>query len=157
MWNKPSEGHREGEQVLMEGKQRKGRGHRWLGAGTCWLYQWCPAKVRKKEVEGEGLWHWFIGQMGWMEVCVWRVGVVVVGCLTFQQHASVSQGWICTILRAATLSWKLQTKLSTSPSHSILTPGRPVPALTQVPGRLATGVPVFKSLVWLDPEKFWRD
>ena len=36
-----------------------------------------------------------------------------------------------TILHAATLRQKLQTKLSTSPSHSILTPGQPVPALTQ--------------------------
>ena len=35
-----------------------------------------------------------------------------------------------TILRAATLRQKLQIKLSTSPSHSILTPGRPVPVLT---------------------------
>ena len=35
-----------------------------------------------------------------------------------------------TILRAATLRYKLQIKLSTSPSKSILTPGRPVPALT---------------------------
>ena len=62
-----------------------------------------------------------------------------------------------TILRAATLRQKLQIKLSTSPSHSILTPGRPVPALTlqcQAPGRVATGVPIFKSLIWLDPEKF---
>ena len=33
-------------------------------------------------------------------------------------------------LRAATLRWKLQIQLSISPSHSILTPGRPVPALT---------------------------
>ena len=33
-------------------------------------------------------------------------------------------------LRAATLRWKLHVKLSTSPSHSLLTPGRPVPALT---------------------------
>ena len=55
-----------------------------------------------------------------------------------------------TILRAATLRWKLQIKLSISPSDSILTPGRPVPALTlsrQAPGKVATGVPMFKSLV----------
>ena len=61
-----------------------------------------------------------------------------------------------TILRAATLRQKLQIKLSISPSHSILTPGRPVPALTllrQAPGRVATGVPIFKSLVWLDSGK----
>ena len=53
----------------------------------------------------------------------------------------------------------MQIKLSTSPSHSILTPGQPVPAQTlehQVPGRVATGVPIFKSLVSVDPEKSWR-
>ena len=64
-----------------------------------------------------------------------------------------------TMLRAATLRYKLHIKLSTSPSHSILTPGRPVPALTlqcQMPGRVAAGVPIFKSLVWLDPEKSHR-
>ena len=59
-----------------------------------------------------------------------------------------------TVLRAATLRWKLQIKLSISPSHSILTPGQPVQALTlyrRAPGRVATGVPIFTSLVWLDP------
>ena len=58
-----------------------------------------------------------------------------------------------TILRAATLRL---SKLSISPCHSILTPGQPVPALSlqhQAPGRVATGVQNFKSLVWLDPEK----
>ena len=42
------------------------------------------------------------------------------------------------------------------PHHNILTLGRPVPVLTlscQAPGRTATGVPVFKSLVWLDLKK----
>ena len=51
---------------------------------------------------------------------------------------------------------KLQTKLSISPSHSILTPGQPVPALTlqhQAPGRVATGVPISMSLVWLNLKK----
>ena len=50
----------------------------------------------------------------------------------------------------------MQIKLSTSPGHGILTPGRPVPAQTlqcQASGRVATGVPIFKSLVLLDPEK----
>ena len=64
-----------------------------------------------------------------------------------------------TILRAATLRQKLQIQLSTSPSHSILTPHRPVSALTlyhQGPGRVPTGVPILKSLVWLDPEKSCR-
>ena len=48
-----------------------------------------------------------------------------------------------TILRAATLRSKLLIKLSTSPSHRILTLGRPVRALTlyrQAPGTVATGV-----------------
>ena len=70
------------------------------------------------------------------------------------------RGWSAqTILCAATLRWKLQINLSTSPSQSILTPGWPVPALTlwcQAPGRVATGVPIFSSLVWLDPEKSCR-
>ena len=46
----------------------------------------------------------------------------LLACLMSQQHASASQ----TILRAATLRQKLQIELSTSPSHSILTLGRPV-------------------------------
>ena len=61
-----------------------------------------------------------------------------------------------TIVRAATLRQNLQIKLATSPSHSILTLGRPIPALTlyrQAPGRAATRVPMFKSPVWLDPNK----
>ena len=46
----------------------------------------------------------------------------------------------------------MQIKLSVSPSHCILTPDQPVPALTlcrQAPDRVATGVPIFKSLVQL--------
>ena len=42
----------------------------------------------------------------------------------------------------------LQTKLSILASHSVLTPGQPVPALIlwhQAPGRVATGVPIFSS------------
>ena len=64
-----------------------------------------------------------------------------------------------TILSAATLRQKLQIQLPTSPSHSILTPGRPVAALTlqcQASGRVATGVPSFKSLVRLDQGKSRR-
>ena len=43
-----------------------------------------------------------------------------------------------------------------SPSHSILIPDQPVPALTlehQVSGKIANGMPMFKSLVQLRPEK----
>ena len=89
--------------------------------------------------------------------CIGKRNCLLIGCLTSQQHASVSQGRICTVnFRAATLREKLQIQLSTSPSHSILTPGWPVPVLTlyrQAPGRVATGVPIFKSLVWLDLKK----
>ena len=49
----------------------------------------------------------------------------------------VSDGYALTILRAATLRWKLQITLSISPSHSMLTPGQPDSALTlelQAPG-----------------------
>ena len=57
--------------------------------------------------------------------------LLLVGCLTSQQHASVSQGRICSHnFTCSTLRKKLQIQLSISPSHSILTPDRPVPALT---------------------------
>ena len=61
-----------------------------------------------------------------------------------------------TIVCAATLRQKLQIKLSISPSHSILTLRKPVPALTlqhQMPGSVACGVPIFRSLVQLSWEK----
>ena len=78
-----------------------------------------------------------------------RMLMLFVGCLMSQQHASASQGRICSV-PAATVRQKLQIKLSTSPSHSTLTLGQPVPALTlscQEFGRVATGVPILKSLV----------
>ena len=58
-----------------------------------------------------------------------------VVCLLVAQRPSnmrvyLRDGSAQTIVRAATLRQKLQIQLSTSPSHSILTPGRPVPALT---------------------------
>ena len=61
-----------------------------------------------------------------------------------------------TFVHAATLRLELQIKLSISSSHSILTPGQQVPALTllcQAPGSIATGVPIFKSMVWLNLKK----
>ena len=60
-----------------------------------------------------------------------------VGCLTSQQHASVSQGWIYSDNCMCCHTEKLQIKLFTSPSHNILT----------APGRVATGAPILKSLV----------
>ena len=75
---------------------------------------------------------------------------LLVGCLTSQQQASVCQGRICsdnctcchTEIELADQTFYL--------THSILTPGQPVPVLTlerQAPGRVATGVLMFKSLV----------
>ena len=55
-----------------------------------------------------------------------------------------------TNVHAATLAQKLQIQLSVSPSHSILTPSKPVPALAlfrQASGRVATGVSMLKSVV----------
>ena len=51
---------------------------------------------------------------------------------------------------------KLLIKLSISPSPSVLTPGQLVPALTlflQAPGSVATGVQLFKSLIWFNLEQ----
>ena len=72
------------------------------------------------------------------------------------QHASVSQERICSDNLTSCKTENLQIQLSTSPSHSILTPGQPVLALTllrQEPGKVATGVQNCKPLVRLDPEK----
>ena len=57
--------------------------------------------------------------------------LVLVGCLTSQQHASVSQGRICSDnFTCCHTEIEVADQLSISPSHSILTPGQPVPALT---------------------------
>ena len=54
-----------------------------------------------------------------------------VCCLTSQQQASVSQGRICTgNFTCCHTEIEVADQLSTSPSHSILTPGWPVPVLT---------------------------
>ena len=73
-------------------------------------------------------------------------------CLYISQGQICSDGYMCChiVMQVACQTFYLI-------SHSILTPGQPVPALTiqrQVPGRAATGVPILKSLVWLNPEKF---
>ena len=60
-----------------------------------------------------------------------RFVCLLVGCLTSQQHASVSQGRICSRqFTCCHTEIEAADQTSTSPSHSILTPGRPVPALT---------------------------
>ena len=55
---------------------------------------------------------------------------VLFVCWLLNMLVYLKDGSAQAILRAATLRQKLQIQLSTSPSHSILTPGRPVPALT---------------------------
>ena len=62
-----------------------------------------------------------------------------VCCLTSQQHASVSQERICIDNRTCCHTEKMQLKLSTSHSHSVLTPGRPVPSLTLYNARRLAG------------------
>ena len=65
-----------------------------------------------------------------------------------QQHSSVSlRGRICSD------SWtcchneiEVQIKRVISPTHNVLTPGQPAPALTlycKVPSKVSTGVPIF--------------
>ena len=82
---------------------------------------------------------------------------LLAGCLTSQQHAGVPKARICSDnCTCCTLREKSPVTLSISCSFSILTPGQPVPVLTlyrQASGRVATGVPMFKSLAWLDPKK----
>ena len=80
----------------------------------------------------------------------------VLGCLTSQQHASASQGRICSDSCTCCHTETEDADPTFSLTHSILTPGQPVQALTlqrQAPSRVASGVPILKSLAWLDPEK----
>ena len=58
------------------------------------------------------------------------------GCLTSQQHANISQGQTCpNKFMCCSLRWILQIELSTTSSHSILTPGKPIPSTDPiVPG-----------------------
>ena len=54
------------------------------------------------------------------------------------------------IVSAATLRQKLQIRCLPHPGYSILALGQPVEAVTlqrQAPGRVATGAPMFKSVV----------
>ena len=53
----------------------------------------------------------------------------LLACLTSQKHASVSQGRIYTD-NFTCCHTEIEVAVSTSPSHSVLTQGRPVPALT---------------------------
>ena len=92
-------------------------------------------------------------EMCWSRECsldLWNC--LFVGCLTSQQHASVSQGRICsdsftfcdTEIEVADQTFHL--------TQSQYTDTGPTSPSTD-PGRVATGVPIVKSLVWLDSGK----
>ena len=85
-----------------------------------------------------------------------------VGCLKSQQHASVPQEWICsdkfmcchTEMEIADQTFHLtQSQYTdtgpTSPSTDTITPG--------VWQGNYWRAKIFKSLVWLNPEKFWHE
>ena len=64
----------------------------------------------------------------WKEAprCCW-----LVGCLPSQQHASASQGRVCSDnCTCCHTDKKLQIKLTVSPGQTMLTPGRLIPVLT---------------------------
>ena len=75
-------------------------------------------------------------------------GSLLVGCLTSQQHASVSQGWIC-----ADNFTCCHTEIEVADPTFYLTQSQYTdtrltsPSADQAPGRVATGVPIVKSLV----------
>ena len=80
-----------------------------------------------------------------------------LGCFASQQYDSVSQGrmWEDSCMCSHTET-ELLIKLAVSRIHSILTPDPPVLALTlerQAFRRVATRVPLSKSLVMLELEK----
>ena len=78
---------------------------------------------------------------------IFQLNGLMVAYLTSKQQASVSQGRICSDMCKCCHT---EIKLYISPSHSILTPGQPIPALIlerQAPGRVAKGVPVCESLL----------
>ena len=74
---------------------------------------------------------------------------LLVGCLASQQHASVSQGRICTEnfkCCHTEIEAAVQTFYLNQSQHTDTTPTSPS-ADPITPGRVATGVPIFKSLV----------
>ena len=113
-----------------------GRDGWWGGGGGGWLFtpSWrqpanSPSQLLLLIVVlacgGWGLLNWshLPVLLGWL-----------VACLTSQQHASVSQGRICSENSTCChTEIEVAIKLSISPSHSILTPGQPVPACSADP------------------------
>ena len=57
--------------------------------------------------------------------------MLLVSCLTSQQHASESQGRICLdICTCCHAEMEFTDQIAISATHSLLTRGQPVPALT---------------------------
>ena len=94
---------------------------------------------------------WTVAYTQWFFLLLFSVHCLLVACLTSQQHASVSQGRICTdnstcchteIEAAYPTFYLTQSQYTnTGPTSPSADPIR------QVPGRVATGVPILKSLV----------
>ena len=77
-----------------------------------------------------------------------RPPLLFVVCLTSQQMlVYLRDGSAQTIVRAATLTSKLQIKLSTSPKSQYTEISPSADPTTPAPGKVATGVPILKSLV----------
>ena len=108
-------------------------------------------------------WFWWVFcSDGWRKVVVPlshnRIVCLLVGCLLSQQHASVSRGQIC-LDNFTCCHTEIEVADQTFYLTQSQTRGRPVPALTlwcQAPGRVATVVSIFKSLVCLNPGKSHR-
>ena len=86
------------------------------------------------------------------------VGIIVVSWLNMPATCKVflKDRFVWTSLITATLTQKLQIQLAVSPSHSMLTAGQPVLALTlqsQTAVRADTREPVFNAQVWLNLQK----
>ena len=78
--------------------------------------------------------------------------LLLAGCLMSVQHASVPLRRICldNCICCCTVT-ESAIKLAISPSHSIPTTGQPVPMLAlqyKAPDRVASGIPIVKSLAW---------
>ena len=86
----------------------------------------------------------------------------LLACLTSQQYASVSQGRICsdnskcchTEIEVADQTFYLTQSQYTDTGLTSLS--TELTLYHQAPGRVATGMPILKSLVRLDPEKSRR-
>ena len=83
-----------------------------------------------------------------------------VVCLTSLQHACVSQGRICSDNCTFCNNWVRRCRPNLHLTQSQYTDTRPTspstdPLKHQASHRVANGVPVFKSVVWLNPGISW--